>query len=329
MAPEEVVATVTEQTVGRQLDWNVTVEQPRRLLAVNELTGVVTEIGKTTAVGNGDVLYRVGNVPVRAVEGNVPFYRDLQAGSVGQDVRQLEGVLVALGLLDSADATYTDRTAGAVKAWQAELGTSQTGAVAQGELVAVPTLPAAVVLDEKLLLVGGRLGGSEQVVFGAVGDPVFALILNEMQARLVPTGASVAMTYQGKRWQAIVTESETDENGQTRLVLTAPGGGPVCGADCGLVSTGSTVSIPSKVSVVEPATGPAIPVAAIQTLADGTAKVIIVSDSGERSDRTVEVLGSQDGTAVVQGVVVGERVQVLAGQGPAPAQPSASSSPSR
>ena len=327
MATQEVVVIVTEQTVGRQLSLNVTVTQPRRLLAVNELMGVVTEIGKTTSVGNGDILYRVAKVPVRAVEGGVPFYRALQPGSTGQDVRQLEGALVALGLLDSADSTYTERTALAVKAWQAKLGMSQTGAVNQGELVAVPTLPAPLALDEKVLLLGGRLSGGEQVVFGAAGDPVFALVLNETQARLVPTGASVTMTYQGKQWQATVTDSETDENGQTRLALTAPGGGPVCGSDCGLVSTGSTVAIPSKVSVVEPATGPAVPVAAIQTRADGTAKVLVVSDSGERSDRTVTVLGSQDGIAVVQGVAVGERVQVLAGQ--SPTQPSASSSPSR
>ncbi|HBX82811.1 MAG TPA: hypothetical protein DEG88_01990 [Propionibacteriaceae bacterium] len=329
MLPEKVLATVTEQTVGRQLSLNVTVTQPRRPLAVNELTGVVTEVGKTTSVGNGDVVYRVANVPVRAIEGRVPFYRGLHSGSVGQDVRQLERALVGLGLMDSADSTFTERTAGAVKAWQTKLGTYQTGTVAVGELVAVPTLPGPLALEEKLLFVGGRLSGGEQVVFGAAGDAVFALVLSEVQARLVPTGASVSMTFHGKQWQAIVTDSETDENGQTSLTLTAPGGGPVCGADCGLVGTGSTVSIPSKVTVVEPATGPAVPVAAIQTFADGKAKVIVVSDSGDLSDRPVEVLGSQDGTAVVQGVVVGERVQALAGHGPAQAQPSASPSPSR
>lgn len=43
----EVLVDVTEQTLGRQLNSNVTVSQPRRVLAANALTGVVTSVSDT------------------------------------------------------------------------------------------------------------------------------------------------------------------------------------------------------------------------------------------------------------------------------------------
>jgi len=82
------------------------------------------------------------------------------------------------------------------------------------------------------------------------------------------------------------------------------------------------------VAVVKPATGPAVPVAAITTQADGRTTVLMVDGSGARAEREVRVKASQDGVAIVDGVKVGERVQVLADSGDASvsAQPSASSS---
>jgi peptidoglycan hydrolase-like protein with peptidoglycan-binding domain len=309
----DVVVTVSEQSVGRSLNLNVTVTQPRTALAANALSGVVTSVGNAGAVNVGDVLYSVAAIPVRAVQGTMPFYRPLQEGASGADVRQLEGALVALGLLGTADAAFDGRTRAAVQAWQGKLGLERTGTVALGELVAVPTLPAGLLLDETVLRLGVPLNGGEQVVFGSAGDPEFALVLSEQQARLIPMGSSASMTYRGQQWTGVVTGVEDSEIGQVRLPLTAPAGGPVCGADCGLVAPGSDVSILAQVSVVAPATGPAVPVAALRTQPDGSARVLVVNDAGVRSERTVTVLGSQDGVAVVEGVALGERVQVLAG----------------
>lgn len=110
----------------------------------------------------------------------------------------------------------------------------------------------------------------------------------------------------------MVTGSEQTANAETRLHLRAPDGGPVCGADCGVVAAGTDVFILSKVAVTKPAFGPAVPVAAILTGVDGVARVTVVDAAGSRSERAVGVLGSQDGVAIVEGVAVGERVQVLA-----------------
>ena len=156
------------------------------------------------------------------------------------------------------------------------------------------------------------LAGGEKVVHGNVGEPTFVLRLSQQQARLVPESATVTISYQGHEWQAVVAGTENDDVGDTLFHLRAPDGGPVCGVDCGSVSTGGEIFVRSRVQVVPPTSGPAVPVAAITTHPDGTASVLVVDAAGTRTARPVTVLGSQDGVAVVDGVAEGERVQVLA-----------------
>lgn len=311
----EVLADVTEQTVGRTLNLNVTVAQPKRALAANTLTGVVTEIRPPGEAGQGDVLYRVAGIPVRAVAGELPFYRSLEQGVRGGDVKQLEDALVGLRLLSRADDRFDAATTNAVKNWQGRLGIPKTGMVPLGEVVAVPVLPAAVLLDAEEIALGGVLAGGEQIVFGASGDATFQLRLAQQQARLIPESAVITMSYQGHDWTAAIASTEQRDTGEVIHHLSAPGGGPVCGEDCAVVSTGAEVSILSKVAVVPPATGPSVPVAAVTTGPDGSASVLVVDAAGSRSRRSVTVVGSQDGVAIVDGVQVGERVQVLAASG--------------
>ena len=168
----EVLVDVTEQTLGRELNLNVTVSQPRRVLAANALTGVVTSVSDTGEVAVGDELYRVAGVPVRAVQGATPFHRALGLRDRGEDVRQLQQALVALGLLSAADGTYGASTERAVKTWQKQLGIAQSGRVALGELVAVPHLPSALSLDADVIGPGVVLAGGEKVVHVIFGRQV-------------------------------------------------------------------------------------------------------------------------------------------------------------
>lgn len=321
----QVLVEVTEQTVGRTLTLGVSVEQPKQALAANALTGVVTAVGKSGTVEVGDTLYSVAKLPVRAVQGGTPFYRELSTGARGADVQQLRDALVELGHLTIKGDAFDYRTRVAVRAWQKELGIPQTGAVALGELVAVPKLPVALLLDRAVITKGGVLVGGEKIVYGATGEPAFTLVLTEQQGRLVPGTATIAMDYQDKHWEAVITETVPDDSGNLKLKLAAPDGGPVCGADCDLVATGSELNILAQVAVVPPASGPAVPVAAVLTNPDGTASVTVVDAAGSRTERTVTVLGSQDGVAVVEGVRPGEQVQVLGsapgGGAPPPAAP--------
>lgn len=315
-----VTVDVKEQTVGRVLNLNVTVTQAKQALAVNTLSGVVTMVSRSGGKRQGSVLYRVAAKPVRAVQGRQPFYRSMSLGAKGTDVAQLRKALVAMKYLSANGRTFDRATRLAVRDWQRDLGMPRTGGVALGELVAVPNLPGSIVVDAKVLVPGAMLSGGEKVVFAAAGQPEFALVVSPEQSSLVPESATIQMAYQGKKWTALIADSQTTVNGETKLILTSPKGGAVCAKDCALLAGLEEVFILSQVQVVPPASGPAVPVAAITTTPDGSTHVQVVADDGAREIRTVRVLGSQDGVAVVDGVTVGERVQVI-GDDPASSEP--------
>lgn len=315
-APEVVWASVTESGVGRSLPLSTTLRQPARVVAVNGLAGVVTAVSPGE-VDVGDTVYAVAGVPVRVVEGEVPFYRDLARDAEGIDVEQLQTALAGLGFLDEEpDGEFGESTEAALKEWQDELGIPTSGTVALGELVAVDALPTTVQLGEGIAR-GRVLGGGEDAVLAPTGEQLFVLVVTQDQARLIPADATVAITWEDQTWQAVVGGSTQDEFGNTELDLVAPDGGPVCGEACGTLPGDAVVTLRSEVVVVPRVEGPAVPAAAVRSRADGTAYVVTESD-----EVAVEVLGSGGGVAIVEGVEVGTQVQVLGGDPgsvPAPA----------
>ncbi len=96
-----VWAEATSGSVGRSLPLSTTLRQPSAVVAVNQLSGVVTQTSPGQ-VEVGDVVYAVAGVPVRAVEGGVPFYRDLTRGTRGTDVGAAHAVKERLRLLLNA-----------------------------------------------------------------------------------------------------------------------------------------------------------------------------------------------------------------------------------
>ncbi|TQL49785.1 putative peptidoglycan binding protein [Ornithinicoccus hortensis] len=310
---------VSESSVGRSLPLSTTLRQPAVMVAGNGLSGVVTGVSPG-AVDVGDVVYVVAGVPVRAVEGSVPFWRDLEREVEGEDVTQLQGALIELGFLEGvADGEFGAGTERAVKAWQKDLGLRETGTVPLGEVVAAPELPTVVQLGESIV-VGGTVSGGEEAVLAPTGEQEFVLVVTQEQARLIPAEATVRVTWQETVWEAVIAGSSQDEFGSTEFELTGPDGGPVCGGECGTLPGDAQVTLRSEVVVVPEVSGPALPAAAVQTRADGTAYVVT-----EEGEVEVTVRGSGGGVAIVDGVAEGTRVQVLAeaeggvGQQPAPA----------
>lgn len=302
-----VLAQVESSSVGRSLPLSVTVSQPVRAVARNSLTGVVTAVspGKRAT---GDVVYSVSRVPVRVVAGREPFYRVLTVGSKGSDVTQLERALVAKGLLKAADASFDASTSAAVKAWQKTLGTEQTGSVPLGQVVAVPSLPAQVSLGESITL-GAVLAGGEESVLAPAGARTFELEISEEQARLIPEGARINVLFEKSRWPAVISGSRVDpDTNSTILSLSAPGGGLVCGKDCAGLPALTKTQLRSEVIVVPAVSGPAVPVAAIRTKADGSAVVL----DANGTEKKVTVKASASGVAIIDGVPVGAKVRVPA-----------------
>ena len=308
-----VIATVTGATVGRSLALTATVEQPFVAVAVNGLAGTVTSVDMRGRVSVGDTLYTVDTVPVRAVTGGVPFYRDLRPGVSGRDVSQLQRALVALGLYDgSTSGRYDAATGRAVRTWQRRLKTTVTGQVRLGELAAVPRLPAALRLGEAIVK-GARVGGGEPAVLAATGHIRFALVVSQAQAALIPNAAGVTVTHETSRWPAKITDSSTGTDGTVSLVLGAPGGGPVCAAACASLPGQERISLRASVAVVPEVTGPAVPLAAVQTGVDGSVFVVMA----DGAHRAVTVRGTSGGVAVVDGVRAGEWVVALGSPSPA------------
>ncbi|WP_181009794.1 peptidoglycan-binding domain-containing protein [Ornithinimicrobium sufpigmenti] len=310
-----VWAEATEGSVGRSLPLSSTLRQPAVPVAQNTLTGVVTRVSPGE-VDQGDVVYVVGDTPVRVVQGEGPFWRDLATGAKGEDVTALQVLLIDQGHLDGeADGEFGPGTLRAVRAWQKAEGREQTGTVPLGELIAVPDLPAVVQLGEAIV-VGQTLGGGEDAVLAPTGDREFVLVVTQDQARLIPAEATVEISYEDHTWDAVIASTELDEFGSTTFQLTGPDGGEVCGGECGVLPNDAQVTLRSEVVIVPQVEGTTVPAAAVRTRADGTAYVI--TDSGEVD---VAVTGSGQGIAVVDGIEAGTRVQVLDGTpGPQPAQ---------
>jgi peptidoglycan hydrolase-like protein with peptidoglycan-binding domain len=115
-------------------------------------------------ISRGHTVYRVDNNPVILFYGDTPFYRVLKSGvSDGPDVAELEQNLHDLGYGGfSVDDHFTDNTASAVEAWQADHGLDQTGAMSPGQIV---MSPAAIRIDDLTADLGGPV---------AAGKPIFS-----------------------------------------------------------------------------------------------------------------------------------------------------------
>ena len=312
-APDVVWAEATTSSVGRSLPLSTTLRQPARTVAANTLPGVVL----STAPGDveqGSTIFDVAGTPVRVVQGEVPFYRDLARNLTGDDVAQLQQALIDLGHLEgAADGDFGWRSERAVKAWQKELGQKQTGTIPLGELIAVDKLPTVIQLGETIVR-GATLGGGEEAVLAPTGEQDFVLVVTSDQARMIPAEATVDITWQEHNWQAIIAASTQDEFGNTEFSLTAPDGGPVCGNECDTLPGDAQVTLRSEIVIVPEISGTAVPAAAVHTRADGTAYVIT-----EQGETDVTVLGSGGGIAILEGIEVGTAVQALSGAPGAPA----------
>lgn len=307
-----VTTTVIEGSVGRSLTVGVTLRQPVEVVATNTLAGMVTEVRVAGEVSSGEVIYVVAGVPVRAVAGQTPFYRDLARGVSGSDVEQLQETLVELGHLSSEpNGIFGVGTYEAVRAWQSELGIERTGVVALGEVLAVSQLPASLRLGDGIRP-GVPVSGGEEAILASSGSQEFTLVLSADQAATITTEVALRVFFEDLTWEARAAGSRVDENGHVVLDLVAPDGGPACGQDCDRLPADEQLSLRAEAIVTPEITGPVVPVTAVRTGVDAQAYV----QTADGIRREVRVLGSGQGLAVVEGVDLGEQV-VISGADPA------------
>lgn len=298
---------VMEGDVGSTLALTASVAWDPAPIGVNEMSGVVTEVAVDpgATISAGDVLYRVNEQPVVALEGDVPSFRDLASGVRGDDVRQLQAFLEAEGYLTgSVDGVFGAETAAAVRSWQRDLSVQPTGSVVLGEVMFIPDLPARVRLDPGLSR-ADRLSGGEAVVLVYPSAPDFEVPLSAEQADIVNTGTTVVVGGPDEQWQAVVDRVTVQDDGTVLANLIAPGGGPACGESCDGIPVVGRTTFSATVELVPSVTGPMVPVAALVTGADGSYQVVLAD--GTRVPVTVRTQAG--GYAVIDGVELGTRVR--------------------
>jgi peptidoglycan hydrolase-like protein with peptidoglycan-binding domain len=134
----------------------------------------------------------VNGRPIPLLYGSTPLTRQLTTGVSGDDVRELENNLIALGYGSgvAADGSFTDADAAAVKRWQAALGVAQTGVVNPGEAV---VLPGPLRVSVVKVQVGASATTGADVIDGTSPDHVVTVNLDARQQTLVQVGAAVSV----------------------------------------------------------------------------------------------------------------------------------------
>lgn len=148
-------------------------------------------------VVRGKPLYKTDNRAIPLLYGTLPLYRPLRTGVVGEDVREIEANLAALGYRGfTVDRTFNAATATAVRHWQKDLGLTATGQV---EPDAVVVVPGAARIAELTAHLGDRAGGpvlsyagTTRVVSVALDVALQTLVRPGLKAQItLPGGTSV------------------------------------------------------------------------------------------------------------------------------------------
>lgn len=315
--PAFTLAVVENGEIGSSITLNAVARWAQAPVGTNQAAGVVTsvEVAPGDEVTQGTVLYRVGLRPVMIAAGAVPAFRDIAAGTRGEDVAQLQEMLRATGhYRGTSDGTAGPSTLAALKRWQKDVGVEVTGVVGTGDIIFVPELPARITLDSEVVSRGSALSGGEVVVRSLSPAPDLTMPVTADQATMIQTGASVAVTApDGSTWTAVAADRYADAE-TTVIRLASADGGVLCLDQCAQIPVTGEAQLTSQVVVVPTVEGLVVPSGALVT--DASGKVALIDRAGTRHE--VQVIGSARGMSVVDGVDDGLQVRVPGDAGSPP-----------
>lgn len=218
-----------------------------------EADGIVTRAGVRAgaAISSGDLVAVLDERPVFAMAGTIPTYRDLGPGAVGDDVKQLQISLAALGYYDyDADGKYEKGTARAVYDFYVDrefrpLNVSgrpvdftqrETAGVPASELTFAPGGAAVAV---------SSCGTVAQRVAGPLcelqsGDAITVISVEGTEADRVKTGQSVEVTLGSEKVLGTIG-SRFDTRGSGRAQSAEGADGAASEDGTGAASKGESV----------------------------------------------------------------------------------------
>jgi hypothetical protein len=272
------------------------------LPALGTLTGL-PEVG--TVIENVSVVAEVDGLPVLALYGALPMWRDLGPSVTdGKDVLQLEYALAALGYAETHDVTvdedWTVATTDAVEAFQEEHGQDDDGVVELGEIL---WIDGAARIDS----VGGVVGqpaADAQIELTDVEQSVH-LDVDVEDADLVPEGATVQVELpSGERFDGSVTAlgtAEVAEDGSATIPVSVS----VTGGES--IADGMPVTVVITTVAAEGVL--AVPVETVLALAEGGYALEVVDGGGATHLVGVELRVFADGMVEVIGdIAAGDEV---------------------
>ena len=259
-------------------------------------SGTVTAVASEGDVlGHGDTLLVVEGNPIVLFVTDVPFYRTLAVGSVGEDVRVLETSLAAFGYdAEGAlvvDESFDDATAEAVVAWQQQIGAPVDGVVNIGEII---------VTDDPIRIATAHVGVGSNVVPGTMlftpstSTSVVSVQLPAENQELLVVGDPVN----------VVMPDDSDEPGTVTsigsIAIRSPESGTYFELEAVLDRDGAGAGLdeaPVEVEIVDDRAVDvlAVPVSALLALSEGGYAVEVDTGNGTTTLVAVEVGMYADG----------------------------------
>jgi peptidoglycan hydrolase-like protein with peptidoglycan-binding domain len=158
-------------------------------------SGVVTALPAVgSVIAPGGTLYTINSQPVILLRGSLPAWRSFELGmSAGEDVRQLEQNLVALGVpfRGDVDTTFTKATTDAISAWQKILGVERTGTFARS---AILFSSHDLRITRATALLGADVATGAELYRASATDKIVDLDLRLADQQLAVVGNQVGIT---------------------------------------------------------------------------------------------------------------------------------------
>jgi peptidoglycan hydrolase-like protein with peptidoglycan-binding domain len=310
-AAPPATAKVTRQTLVDSQTENGELGHGDATTLSGRIAGTVTALPASGAtVKRGQALYRVDNTPVVLLYGSLPAYRALAPGVEGDDVKQFEQNLRALGYTGfTVDDEYSSATADAVKEWQDDLGLTETGTVEPGRVVYAA---GQVRVDTLKASVGSAAQPGQEVLTYTGTAQVVTVELDVSDTRLARLNAAVTVTMpDGRATPGKISEVETvvkpagnNQEAETKIQVTVSIQDERAAAGFGGATVDVAFTASQRPNVLT------VPVAALLALAeggyglqvvDGDSTRIIAVETGLFASGRVEVSGS----GLADGMTVG------------------------